>query len=109
MRKHAVVFDDSFFDALAEQVEAERDGYGRPSRTDVLAYEVMPLLELLADDYLNVTLPVPDDDLFRVLMQPGLIVQRINLYIYDLDGTVHVFYVEVEHLPLETIDDTSDE
>lgn len=86
MPRHQIVFDDTFFDSLSEQVDAERDGHGRPSFTDVLAYEVMPLLELLAEDYDSVTMPVPDDDLFRILMQPGLLVRHINLYAYELDG-----------------------
>lgn len=105
MPRRPVVFDDSFFDSLSEQVPAERDRYGRPSSTDVLAYEVMPLLELLAEDYEHVTMPVPDDDLFRVLIQPGLLVQHLNVYTYELDATVHVFHIEIEHFPPTPLDD----
>ncbi len=91
MPRREVVFDDSFFDSLAAQVASERDGFGRPSRTDVLSLAIMPLMDALAEDYEGNTIEVPGDDLFRVLVQASNVVERIRLYTYELHDVVHVF------------------
>lgn len=90
MPRGEVVFDDSFFDSLAAQVASERDGFGRPSRTDVLSLAILPLMDVLAEDYEGNTMEVPGDDLFRVLVQASNVVERIRLYAYELNDVVHV-------------------
>lgn len=108
MPNSTVVFDDAFFESLSDQTAEDRDGFGRPSRSDILAYVVMPLMELLSDDYDGCTIPVPGDDLFRVLIQPATLVERISLYTYELDGAVHVCDVEIEHYAVEPPDDVDE-
>jgi hypothetical protein len=56
-------------------------------------------MDLIADDYERHTVPLRDDDLFRVLIQPATLVKRVRLDTYELPGVVHVFDVELEHPP----------
>lgn len=108
MHRREVVFDDSFFESLAAQVASERDGFGRPSRTDVLSLAILPLMDVLAEDYEGNTMEVPGDDLFRVLVQASNVVERIRLYAYELNDVVHVFEVEVDHFPPSEPDASND-
>ena len=97
-RRH-VVFDDRFFQTLSLRVSDERDGSGQPSRTDVLVYVIMPLMDLLAGDYEGTTLAVEHDDNLRVLVQTSPFVSWVQLWCY-LDGDeVHVYDVDLEFFP----------
>ncbi len=51
MARRRVVFEDEFFESLNAQVPAVRSATGIPSRTDLLAYDIPPLMDLLADDH----------------------------------------------------------
>lgn len=74
MPRRTVVFEDEFFERLNDLVPEERSATGVPSRTDFLAYDIPPLMDLLAEDYERVTLPVAGSDL-RVLVQSGRFVE----------------------------------
>lgn len=83
-RRH-VDFDDQFFESLSRRVSGERDGARKPARTDVLVYVIMPLMDLLADDYERNTLAVDHDDNLRVLVQTSPFVNWVQLWCY-IDG-----------------------
>ena len=97
-RRH-VVFDDQFFESLSRRVSDERDGTGKPSRTDVLVYVIMPLMDLLADDYERNTLAVDHEDNLRVLVQTSPFVSWVQLWCYVDGDDVHVYDVDLEFFP----------
>jgi len=95
MARRHVVFEDEFFERLNALVPEERSALGLPSRTDLLAYDLPPLRDLLAEDYERFTLPIHGSDL-RVLVQSGRLVQGIVLWAELLDDVVRVFDVDLE-------------
>lgn len=74
----------------------------------MLLLVILPLMDVLAEDYEGNTMEVPGDDLFRVLVQSSNVVERIRLYAYELNNVVHVFKVEVEHFPPPALDASND-
>jgi hypothetical protein len=97
MPRRTVVFEDEFFERLNDLVPQERSATGVPSRTDLLAYDIPPLMDLLAEDYERFTLPVAGSDL-RVLVQRGRFVRGIVLWTELLDDRVRVFDIELDFL-----------
>ena len=55
---------------------------GTPSRSDLLAYVIMPLMDRLAEDYVADTLAVPGEFEWRVLIQTWSFVERVLLWTY---------------------------
>jgi hypothetical protein len=100
MARRTVVFEDEFFERLNDLAPVERSATGVPSRTDFLAYDISPLMDLLAEDYERFTLPVAGSHL-RVLVQSGRFVRAIVLWTELLDETVRVFDIELDFFPAE--------
>lgn len=109
MPRRVVHFDDEFFDSLAEQAPDERAADGTPSRSDLLAYVIMPLMDRLAEDYEANTVAVPAEFEWRVLIQTSPFVDRVMLWTY-LDGDqVRVARVDLQFSgPTSESDDRSD-
>jgi hypothetical protein len=100
-RRH-VVFDDQFFESLSRRVSDERDGRGRPSRSDVLAYIVMPLMDLLAADYEGSTIVIEDHANLRVMVQTSAFVEWVRLWCYTDGDEVHVYEIDLEFFEPDT-------
>ena len=94
--RRVVLFDDEFFDSLSAQAPPTRSAQGIPSRTDLLAYEIPPLMDVLADDYESSTLAVGETDSLRILVQSGRLVRTIVLWCELVDDVVRVFDVVIE-------------
>lgn len=97
--RRTVILEDEFFERLNAQAPETRSSLGVPSRTDLLAYDIPPLMDLLADDYEGVTLPVPGTLSLRVLVQGGRFVRSIVLWTELLDEVVRVFDIGIESFP----------
>lgn len=98
MTRRTVVFEDEFFERLNDLVPEERSATGVPSRTDFLAYDIPPLMDLLAEEYERFTLPVAGSNL-RVLVQSGRFVRGIVLWTELVDERVRVFDIELDFFP----------
>ena len=68
--------------ASSEQSHDDRDPDGTPSRSDLLAHVIMPLMDRLAEDYEADTLAVPGEFEWRVLIQTSSFVERVLLWTY---------------------------
>ena len=82
--RRRVTFRDAFFERLEELLPAERPGDGTPSRSDFMAFELPPLVDLLAAEFEEMTTIVPDVPGVRVLVASGVLVDRIALYVREL-------------------------
>ena len=82
--RRRVTFHDAFFDRLEELLPAERPGDGTPSRSDFLAFELPPLVDLLAAEFAERTVAVPGIPEVRVLVASGILVDRIAIYVREL-------------------------
>lgn len=82
--RRRVTFHDAFFERLDELLPAERAGDGTPSRSDFMAFELPPLVDLLATEFEQMTTIVPDVPGVRVLIASGVLVDRIAIYVREL-------------------------
>lgn len=99
MPERVVRFTDDFFDDLERQLPPERTSGGVPSVSDFLVFDLPPLSDLLAADFIGNTLPVARAGSMRVLIQAGRLVRNVALYATDDGSSVVVFAVEVEVHP----------
>lgn len=76
--RRRVTFHDAFFERLDELLPAERPGDGTPSRSDFMAFELPPLVDLLAAEFERMTTIVPDVPGVRVLVASGVLVDRMR-------------------------------
>jgi hypothetical protein len=82
--RRRVTFHDAFFERLDELLPAERRGDGTPSRSDFMAFELPPLVDLLAAEFEQMTTVVPGVAGVRVLITSGVLVDRIAIYVREL-------------------------
>lgn len=82
--RRRVTFHDAFFDRLEELLPAERLGDGTPSRSDFMAFELPPLVDLLSAEFEQMTTVVPGVSGVRVLVASGILVDRIAIYVREL-------------------------
>lgn len=99
MTQRLVIFEDAFFDALNGQVADERTTSGTPSRTDVLAYVISPLRDVLAEDYEANTQPVPKVDGVRTLIRSTIFIPLVTLFCVEVNDVVHVYDIEFDFTP----------
>lgn len=77
--RRRVVFQDAFLDRLDLLLPTERPGVGTPSRSDFMAFELPPLVDLLATEFDAVTPVVPGFLDVRVLIISGILVSRFAI------------------------------
>ena len=96
-RRRQVRVAERFFDQLDRVLPDERTVGGLPSATDFLLYEMPRLIERLATDYEDVTLPVESEPGLRVLVTSGILVRYIAVYAtVAADGAVDILGLEVD-------------
>lgn len=96
MADRVVRFHEAFFDDLDELFPADRSADGAPSATDFLLHELPRLRDLLAEDYESNTLEIDGWDDLRILVQTGILVRSVALYVAATTEEVLVVSVEVE-------------
>jgi len=67
-----------------------------PSATDFLLHELPRLRDLLAEDYESNTLEIDGWDDLRILVQSGILVRSVPLYVAATTEEVLVVSVKVE-------------
>lgn len=94
MTRRVVRVTDQFFDTLDRQLPEERDGRGRPSRTDFLVHDLSGALDALAEDYNGVTMATDDPDV-RVMVTTGPLIPVFRLYVSLGPTGVEVHALEI--------------
>jgi hypothetical protein len=92
--RRQVRVDPTFFDRLDELLPAERGADGTPSATDFLLHDLPAIIDLLAEDYENRTVPVVDE--IRVLITAGILIPFVSIYtVLADDDVVEIIYLEL--------------
>ena len=97
MSRRQVRVDQSFFDRLDELFPVERTDDGRPSATDIVVHEVPTVVDLLAEDFLGVTVAVEAAAPVRVLVTAWVLVRHLAVYaVLRPDDVVAVIYLDAD-------------
>ncbi len=96
MKRRLVVVRPEFFKRLDELLPTERSATGDPSTADFILHDLTAIIDTLADEYAERTLPVEDTDV-RVLVSSGLVVAFIAIYVREVDvDTIEILWVDFE-------------
>lgn len=97
MSRREVRVSEQFFRRLDELLPGERSQEGDPSATDFLLHDLPNVIDALADDFHGVTLPSGDDQMSRVLVARGLLVDAFVIYVVlDWADAVEIFYIDID-------------
>src|SRR5262245_41514567 len=87
----------AFFDRLDALLPPERTAAGLPSATAFLLHEMAQVVDRLAEEYDDVTLPVTDMPGVRVLVAAGFLVPQLAVYaVRAADGGVDIIYLDID-------------
>ena len=85
-----------FFDRLDNLLPSERTEAGTPSATDFIVYDLSPILDALAEDFDNETLPLPGSS-ERVVIKAGITATFIAILVrLAPDDSIEVISVELD-------------
>lgn len=91
-----VRFTQDFFDCLDTLLPEARSADGALSATDFLLFDLPPIRDRLARDFLRETLPT-DDPAIRVCVSRGVLVRSVALFAcLTIDGVVEVIWLSLD-------------
>ena len=97
MTRREVRVTDQFFDRLDDLLPSERSVDGQPSTTDSLPHEIPSVIELLASNFEQVTIPVVSGSDVRALITAGVFGEVLAFYVVlAADGWVEVRYLDID-------------
>jgi hypothetical protein len=102
MSDRVVRVNPVFFDFLDDQLGPQRSS-SRPTSTDFLVQDLPNVLEHLARDFENCTVPVQNSREVRAYINAGVLVRGLAIYVVENpDGSLDLVDVELDLFdPLE--------
>ncbi len=86
----------AFFDRLDQLLPSERADSGIPSATDFIVYDLSPILDALAEDYENETMPLPGTS-ERVVVTSGITARFVAITVrLGPDDRIEVVSIELD-------------
>lgn len=96
MTRFRVVVRPEFFERLDELLPQERTPQGDPSTADFLLHDLTAIIDTLAGEFPNRTLPVDGTDI-RVLVVAGMTLPFVAIYVREVDSTtVEVLSIDID-------------
>lgn len=96
MTRNRVVVRPEFFDRLDDLLPEERTPAGEPSTADFILHDLTAILDILAKDFFDRTLPVEGTDV-RVLVFAGMTIPYVAVYSRLSDPElVELLYLDIE-------------
>ena len=87
----------AFFRRLDELLPSQRTATGGPSATDFLLHDMPRIIDRLAADFEEATLPVDEEPRVRMLIASGSLVAFVVVYAtIAADGAVEILELELE-------------
>lgn len=100
MPRRRVIVLETFFDYLEAVLPSERGADGSPSITDFIEFDLMGVIDALAEDYEGTTTEIPGLPGYRVLIRSGSTVSYLAVYVRLSAGDI------VEVIDFEIDDNT---
>ena len=81
MPRRRVIVLEHFFDNLEAVLPSERGADGTPSITDFIEFDLMAVIDALAEDYEGTTTEIADLPGYRTLIMSGTTVDFLAVYV----------------------------
>jgi hypothetical protein len=102
--RRRVIVLETFFDNLEAVLPSERGADGTPSITDFIQFDLMGVIDVLAEDYEGSTIEIDDLPGYRTLIISGSTVSYLAVYVRLAAGDI----VEVIDFEIDTGTDQPD-
>ena len=100
MTRRVVRVQDVFYDDLDRQLGPERGPGERPSSTDFLRFDLVPLIELIAEGFDQLPEALPGHPEYRILVTSGRLVPRVSILAMRApDGSVELIQLDLDLSP----------
>ena len=97
MSRYQVRVDPDFFDDLDQQLGAERGPHGEPSRRDFDLYELLPIVDYVAEHFDQLGQEIDGRPDYRTLVVPGRLVYSVGVFAQLApDGAVDLMGVVID-------------
>lgn len=97
MNRRPVRVTDEFYNDLDNYLGTERGPNGEPSAIDFLRLELLPLIDIIAEQFDDLPEALPGHPEYRVLITTGRLIPNISIMgMLQSDGSVELIQLELD-------------
>lgn len=97
MTRRPVRVSDDFYADLDAQLGAERGSKGEPSAADFLRFDLLPLIDTIAESFDELLEAIDGHPQYRVLVTAGILVPRMAITsMLTADGSIELIQLDLD-------------
>jgi hypothetical protein len=97
VNRRSVRVTDEFYNDLDSYLGPERGANGEPSAADFIRFELLPLIDIIAERFDDLPEALPGHPEYRVLINTGRLVPRISIMgMLQADGSVELIQLDLD-------------